>query len=139
MHMNYPTKYNLATEQELPRNTFVLGNGGVQYASDILGKTEVVVIATEKVNLAIGKSILLTVEDSDGDSPISPRHHAHITATAEKQEWEKDEVLIRLIPSKKFKTFIRVQLGSDDASISGSVDIVQNAIPNRGGILRHVG
>lgn len=129
-HMLRIYNTNLASEQALPRNTSAIGNGGGQSAGGLLGSTEIVMIASSDVTLTVGKSITLTLQDSDNnetftDVPMTSTR----TATPTAYLWDIDDIILRLPIPSSAREYVRVVISTDDEHVTGKVYVVFDYLP----------
>ncbi|MFI3270934.1 MAG: hypothetical protein R3Y11_02370 [Pseudomonadota bacterium] len=121
---------DLASEQALPSNTSAVGNGGGQSAGGLLGSTEMVMVAATAVSLTVGKTISMTLEDSDDNETFSAvPMTSSCTATSSACSWAIGDVIARLPVPSDAREYVRVKMSTDDTAVSGSVDIVFDYLP----------
>lgn len=121
---------HLATAQTLPCNTNAVGNGGARSVGGLLSGVEMVMIAASDVAIGASKSITLSMEDSADKItftavPVTCRR----MASSSGQAWKKGDVIARLPVPSDCKEYIRVIIATDDASASGSVDVLFDYMP----------
>ncbi len=121
---------HLASNQTLPKNTRVTGNGGGQRAGSLMGAAEIVMRASAKVTLAAAKSVSILLEDSDENTTFAAVPVLFkFTNGASAATWEAGEAVGRLPLPSNVRRYVRIALETDDAAASGSVDVNFDYLP----------
>ncbi len=121
---------SLALNQALPKNAQAVGNGGPQRAGSLMGAAEAVVKAVSPVSLAANKSLTVILEDGDEPGTLSPLPLTFkLTAGATALTREAGSILGRIPLPSDCRRYVRVTLGTDDASATGAVDVFFQYLP----------
>ena len=120
----------LAQNQALPKNTQTPGNGGPQRAGSMMGAAEAVVKAVSPVTVAAGKSLTVILEDGDDAATLTALPLTFkLTAGASVLTRDTGAILGRIPLPSDCRRYVRVVLGTDDASASGAVDVFFQYLP----------
>ena len=115
----------LASDQAVPQNTSVDGNGGALRLAGTLGSVEVGVTAASAVTVADGSSLSVRLEESDAKE--GPFAYAGIgldlTASGAPLTFAAGEDLGRIALPSTLKEWTKAVITSDDATASGAIDV----------------
>lgn len=114
---------NLAKDMTLPANTSAVGNGIVMNFAGALGSQEVVVEVAEDVALADTKSLTVLLEHRDKGGTFELLGEVCSLTAAGAQGYKAGTVLGRFIPPSDCKVETRAVVTTDDAAVSGKIDI----------------
>jgi len=120
----------LAKAQTLPASADAVGNGGSNKAGSTMGAVELVMAAAQDVTFPAGTRVTLQIEGSDNnaDFTVLPVSFSKVTSGTVTTCRSGEEIARLPVPSNAPK-YMRCRVGTDNSSVTGTVDVFCDFLP----------
>lgn len=116
----------LASEQTVPQNTTVNGDGGGIELNGTLGSIQIAAEVTTEIALANTQVFTITLQDSADNSTFADIGTLYTITASGATTISVGTILGKFTLSEDVRQYVRCRLTSDDAAMTGAVSVYPN-------------